>query len=47
MCAEHLIDVMLSYSFLLTVNSCSDYACTADKEKCNPQCHTAVISGLR
>ncbi len=34
-------------SFLLTVNSCSDYACSAHKEKCKPQCHMAVVAGLR
>ena len=34
-------------SFLLAVNSCSDYACSAHKEKCHPQFHMAVISRLR
>ena len=33
--------------FFFSVNSCSDYACSAHKEKCNPQCHVAVIASLR
>ena len=45
-CDKHT-DMILFRSFLLTVNSCSDYACSAHKEKCNPKCHMAVVAGLR
>lgn len=45
-CDKHT-DMILFCSFLSTVNRCSDYACSAHQEKCNPKCHMAVVAGLR
>lgn len=45
-CDKHT-DMILFCSFLSTVNRCSDYACSAHKEKCNPKCHMAVVAGPR
>ena len=45
-CDKHTY-MILFRSFLLTVNSYSDYAGSAHKEKRDPQFHMAVISGLR
>ena len=42
---SHLYEFILL--FLPTVNRCSDYACSAHQEKCDPQCHMAVVAGRR
>lgn len=45
-CTYHTY-INLFRSFLLTVNSYSDYAGSAHKEKCDPKCYMAVVAGLR
>ena len=41
------LDVMLSYPFSFAVYSGSRKTEHACRQQCNPQCHVAVISGLR
>ena len=42
-----LIMFLCRMFFLSAVNTHNGHQTTADQEKCNPQCHIAVISGLR